>query len=299
MTHTDGLTLTQALLSLPGQVRERLSHLEITTGDVPYLTCHTQDPRPGPAGPLTGEQAVAEQIAALAALGVVGSALDTQELDGRVRITLWAGPGERQRWQGRMSLLRSHRHAGADLLEHAARVKAAQAELGEARAAAARRAEQARTSGLSAAVVDQLLQEELTAEPGVVVGEQARSGRDQEPRVGDLPPVRAGFVRMPTGHSAACVVCGTPATHTRDGVALHQGECARQAAEGLDAPDGNALDGQPRPGPQVADLPVTSARTSGNAPGQQSSPATATRKRTTKGTAKGLDRSRPAPPAAR
>lgn len=294
MTPSPAHTLSQALLSLPGQLRERLSHLEITTGDTPYLTCHTQDPQPGPAGSLAGDPAVPEQIAALAALGIVGGALDTQEQDGRVRITLWAGPGERQRWEERMSILRSHRHAGADLLGHAARVKAAQAELEEARSAAARRAEQARTSGLSAAVVDQLLQDAPITEPGDLAGEGVRpqpaNAQVQEPRLGDLPPLRPGFVRMPTGHSAACVVCGTPATHTRDGVALHQGECARLAVESPDTQDGSSPVEQPRRERQAADPAVAPAHTSGGGP--DSSPATATRKRTTKGTGTGPDRSR-------
>ncbi len=50
MTRSPAHTLAQALLSLPGQLRERLSHLEITTGDTPHLTCHSLD-RPAPWPP--------------------------------------------------------------------------------------------------------------------------------------------------------------------------------------------------------------------------------------------------------
>ncbi len=210
-----------------------------------------------------------------------------------MRVTLWAGPGERERWEERMHADATRLDQREDLLAHAARVKAARAELAQARAAAARRAEQARTAGLSAAVVDQLLQDEPTAEPDVVVGDQAHpervTGRGQEPAVGDLPPLRPGFVRMPTGHSAACVVCGTPATHTRDGVPLHQGECARLAGEGLVTRDGNAPREQPRQGSRAAGLAGAPAHTSGEAP---TASATSTRKRATKGTATGSDRSR-------
>lgn len=223
MSDQSNPTLVQALLSLPGRTREQLSHLRVRPGTPPQLTCYTSSPEPGPEGPLSTTPDLQAQIQQLRDLGLLGAELQVDPDGQHLQITLWAGEGERTAWEQRMEAVRAHPHAGADLLEHAAQLKATRARYDHARAAAASRADRARSAGLDPSVISRLLQDDhagahVAAKPQPL---QAEAQPEQ------APTATAEFVRMPTGHSAPCAVCGTPAVDTRAGVPLHRGECAR------------------------------------------------------------------------
>lgn len=230
-------TIAQAIASLSGRVREQLSHLSITTA---HMTCHTRGPQPAASGPIATEPEIAEQLQQLEQMDIVGS-LHTETREGITTVTLWAD--QRQAWTERMELLKAHPHAGGDLLERTARVKLERARWQAAAQSAADRAATARISGLAESTITALLQESIhRLQPTEVSPSRANDGGTAQAR-DDQPPTREGFVRMPLGHNAPCVVCATPATHTFQGQPLHQGECANSLAGtsepvAADPPDG-------------------------------------------------------------
>lgn len=251
-------TIGQALAMLSGREREQLSHLSITTA---HLTCHTRGPEPAASGPIATEPEIAEQLQQLEQMGLVGS-LHTETQEGITTVTLWAD--QRQEWTERMELLKAHPHAGGDLLERAARVKLERARWQAATQSAADRASSARASGLAESTITALLQQDAhRLEPTKPAPSRAAEGEASTTHDAQ-PPTRAGFVRMPLGHSAPCVVCATPATHTFQGQALHQGECA------------NSLTDPPQPAPARSPAPPADVET------QQPTPPQPTPRKSTK-----------------
>lgn len=242
-------TLIQAILSIDGAVREQLSHLSIDITKGLHVTCHTGEPTPGPSGPLATDPDLDQQLHQLQRSALVG-ALATEHRGNSVTVTLWSDA--REQWQERMATLRAHPHAGRDLLERAAQVKAARMHLAQAQRLLGDRAVQARTAGLAQHKIDLLAQPTGTG----MTGSSAAEAPPEDPKASpsrrpltpamqgshtgeDLQQVAAsGFVRMPMGHSQPCVVCGTPATQTLDGQPLHQGECATTRA--ADTPSATA-----------------------------------------------------------
>lgn len=77
----------------------------------------------------------------------------------------------------------------------------------------------------------------------------------REPRRGSLDEL----VRMPSGHTAPCVVCGTPAMTTMGPDAVHGGECLLQRRAELGIGETRAV--APAPAPPSVDEPAASTST--------------------------------------
>lgn len=205
---SSGPRLLSGLLGIPAANRERLSHLIIRGGTPVSVQCHFHQDVVAPfAEPIAAEPGISEQIAELRASGLLGTGVDVTRRDGVFHVKLWNGAHERAAWERRMAAIDAHPEA-LQVLAAAGDVKAHSVWAKWADSALVRAARSAERN-LPTQTVHELAQTQApTNTPVPTAGLSASQ-----------------LVRMPTGHSRECEVCGKPAWHTLGDVALHQATC--------------------------------------------------------------------------
>lgn len=249
-------TLLQALTQLPALTRETLSHLTISRAGK-AATC-TPDPDHGDPfhGPLDAEVPLMDQLLEVAASHLWGTLAWSEVDDDLVKVQMWAGAGEREAWRRRM-LLANRSPMERTALQCGGEVKlstwrrdndmlALRAAVRAADERAVVRTDLIALTQVARSTLYTFLKDapETTAEPagGPTVSWTASttptpsSSTPAPPTQPSPEPRQAGqprrggpgeLVRMPSGHSAPCVICSTPATMTIGADPIHQGECLR------------------------------------------------------------------------
>lgn len=254
-----GMTISQALARVDSLRRERLSHLRIAAGAQLQMTCHPHPSAGVPfGGPLTAAVPLAEQLVELERSGLVGDCSSSQETSGEARVELWGTGQARQDWETRVALSLGSQQA-AEILRAAGDLKKASWEREQAmariqenvwalsshkavsasdmiRIAQIARATfysmlKAMPAGYVAPAIQRADEPHLDSQSSSSTVPEAPAPRElvrpaeERPRtVGSAQPVPE-LVRMPTGHTAPCVVCATDAIKTLHGVPIHGGQC--------------------------------------------------------------------------